>query len=213
MQNEFSVQGCKELVQEARAIIIHEDCPSLDPLLTEIQLINPKAIVLVVHRINQKFKQKFHDVQLLALSGLLSHFGQTDNLDPSDNLPVAPPFLASIVSAVGAATRLLQAIKENQTGVIRFSMLHSVMYLGNFHLNSFFVGLTDGKRGSNFLEGGAPFYRIYESKDSFLAVGNIEPKFYQEMVKGLFLDEKTEEYLKENQMNVSEWPKMQGILQ
>ena len=58
------------------------------------------------------------------------------------------------------------------------------------------------------LEGGAPFYRIYETKNSYICIGNIEAKFYEQMLEGLKLDVETSLFLLENQMNVSEWGKM-----
>lgn len=42
-------------------------------------------------------------------------------------------------------------------------------------------------RGENILEGGAPFYSVYKCKEGYLAVGNLEPKFYMEMIRGLDL--------------------------
>lgn len=46
------------------------------------------------------------------------------------------------------------------------------------------------KRGSNMLDGGAPFYDTYETKDGkFMAVGAIEPQFYDLLLKGLQIDE------------------------
>ena len=74
-------------------------------------------------------------------------------------------------------------------------MLHHVMYLGLFHLNSLLLGLTFGKRGTSMLEGGAPFYRIYETKNSYICIGNIEAKFYEQMLEGLKLDVETSLFL------------------
>jgi alpha-methylacyl-CoA racemase len=43
--------------------------------------------------------------------------------------------------------------------------------------------------GTNFLNGGAPFYDVYECADGqYLAVGAFEPEFYGEFVRGLGLD-------------------------
>jgi alpha-methylacyl-CoA racemase len=39
--------------------------------------------------------------------------------------------------------------------------------------------LWDKQQGKNWLDGGAPFYNVYRSKDNiYYAVGCIEPKFY-----------------------------------
>jgi hypothetical protein len=45
-----------------------------------------------------------------------------------------------------------------------------------------------------------------------LAVGNLEPKFYQEMVKGLKLDEQSTKFLAENQFNNEKWGQIRQIL-
>lgn len=48
-----------------------------------------------------------------------------------------------------------------------------------------FIWLDGGKRGENLLDTGAPFYDAYETKDGrYMAVGAIEPQFYQNFIKG-----------------------------
>ena len=45
--------------------------------------------------------------------------------------------------------------------------------------------VTGEKRGTGWLDGGAPWYDTYETKDGlFMAVGAIEPQFYSELLKG-----------------------------
>ncbi|KAI7348394.1 hypothetical protein KC336_g22700 [Hortaea werneckii] len=47
-------------------------------------------------------------------------------------------------------------------------------------------GTWDRKRGTNLLDGGAPFYDTYETKDGgFMAVGALEPQFFDALLKGL----------------------------
>jgi alpha-methylacyl-CoA racemase len=64
---------------------------------------------------------------------------------------------------------------------------------GSALLNSFFYGLISGgawheERGSNLLDGGAPFYDTYETADGgHVAVGALEPQFYAELLAGLGL--------------------------
>ena len=44
------------------------------------------------------------------------------------------------------------------------------------------------RRASNILDGGLPWYQIYETSDGkFLAVGALEPQFYQALLDGLGL--------------------------
>jgi alpha-methylacyl-CoA racemase len=51
------------------------------------------------------------------------------------------------------------------------------------------AGLWQERRGSNLLDGGAPFYGVYETADGrHLAVGALEPQFWAELVERLGLD-------------------------
>ena len=91
--------------------------------------------------------------------------------------------------------------------------MHANMYLNSFNLTSHLTGMTKATRGKNILDGAAPFYRIYRTLDHYITVGNIEAKFYAEMIAAMKFPEQRSEYLLENQMNEEEWPKMKEILQ
>ena len=64
---------------------------------------------------------------------------------------------------------------------------------GSALLNAFLYGLMSSgvwreERGSNLLDGGAPFYDTYETADGgHVAVGALEPQFYAELLAGLGL--------------------------
>jgi alpha-methylacyl-CoA racemase len=64
---------------------------------------------------------------------------------------------------------------------------------GSAHLNAMLASMIAGggwreERAVNLLDGGMPFYDIYETSDGrHMAVGSLEPKFYDELVKGLGL--------------------------
>jgi alpha-methylacyl-CoA racemase len=61
------------------------------------------------------------------------------------------------------------------------------------------------ERGVNFLDTGAHFYEVYETRDGkYMAVGAIEPKFYSELLRGLGLEFANLPL----QMDSSEWPSM-----
>lgn len=63
-------------------------------------------------------------------------------------------------------------------------------YLGSFIYKSLGIGFIwqHPERGRNLLDSGAPFYDTYQTSDGrFMAVGAIEPKFYQNFIEGLFL--------------------------
>ena len=65
---------------------------------------------------------------------------------------------------------------------------------GTAHLNamtsSFLAsGAYTEERASNLLDGGAPYYDLYETTDGrHLAIGALEPQFYDRLVEGLGID-------------------------
>jgi alpha-methylacyl-CoA racemase len=64
-----------------------------------------------------------------------------------------------------------------------------IKYLGASNISGKDFGIITKPRGQNVLEGGMPFYSVYSCKEGHVAVGNLEPKFYAEMVRGLDLTE------------------------
>ena len=51
------------------------------------------------------------------------------------------------------------------------------------------LGLWSLERGTNLLDGGAPFYNVYATSDGgAMAVGCLEPAFYAELLRVLELD-------------------------
>ena len=65
-------------------------------------------------------------------------------------------------------------------------------------------------RGSNLLDGGAPFYDIYETSDSkFISVGPIEPQFYAMLLEKAGLNE----HDFGGQWDVKRWPEMRSGLE
>lgn len=58
-------------------------------------------------------------------------------------------------------------------------------YLSSFVWKTLKSGLWEQAPGRNLLDGGAPFYATYRTADGeFMAVGAIEPQFYQLLIEG-----------------------------
>jgi alpha-methylacyl-CoA racemase len=70
------------------------------------------------------------------------------------------------------------------------------------------TGSLKDQRESFLLDGGAPFYRTYETSDGgYMAVGAIEPQFFAELLKGLGLS--TDEV--PGQLEIGAYPQMHKI--
>lgn len=134
-------------------------------------------------------KSAGHDIDYIAIAGALEPLGR-----PGER-PHAPINLLGDFAGGGMllAVGILAALLE-RTGSGRGQVVDAAMVDGSSLLMTFLHGfLADGKwpapRGGNLLDGGAPFYDTYETSDGgFLAVGALEPQFYQALLTGLDLD-------------------------
>jgi alpha-methylacyl-CoA racemase len=70
------------------------------------------------------------------------------------------------------------------------------------------TGTLKDQRESFMLDGGAPFYRTYETSDAkYMAVGAIEPQFFAQLLAGLGLSASDVP----NQFNASAFPEVQTL--
>ena len=90
---------------------------------------------------------------------------------------------------VGILSALIARHSSGKGQVVDASMVDGSAYLSTFLATSRYLGLWDGPRGTNLLDGGAPFYSVYRTRDGqFLSVGALEPQFYSQLLSGLRVD-------------------------
>ncbi|MDH6679187.1 alpha-methylacyl-CoA racemase [Rhodococcus sp. LBL1] len=124
-----------------------------------------------------------HDINYVALSGVLSMIGRRDQ-------PPTPPL--SLVGDFGGggmilALGILAAVYERRSSglgqVIDASMTEGAALLATAFFGFGQAGGWDRERGSNLVDSGAPFYDVYETADGkWLSVGALEPQFYRDLV-------------------------------
>jgi len=129
-----------------------------------------------------------HDIDYIAISGALGMVGR------AGESPVPPVNLigdfggGGMLLALGILAALVERAGSGQGQVVDAAMVD-----GSALLTSFVYGLRAGggwqdKRGSNLLDGGAPFYDTYVTADGqYMAVGALEPQFYAALLRGLGL--------------------------
>ncbi|XP_024610385.1 alpha-methylacyl-CoA racemase [Neophocaena asiaeorientalis asiaeorientalis] len=146
-----------------------------------------------------------HDINYLALSGVLSRIGR------SGEAPYAPLNLLAdfggggLMCALGILMALFERTRSGKGQVVDANMVEGTAYLGSFLWKTQQTGLWGQPRGQNMLDGGAPFYATYRTADGgFMAVGALEPQFYELLLRGLGL--KSDEL--PSQMSITDWPEM-----
>ncbi|MGQ3111266.1 MAG: CaiB/BaiF CoA transferase family protein [Brevundimonas sp.] len=150
-----------------------------------------------------------HDLNYIALTGALQAMGSPD---------APPPVPLNLVGDYGggamfAVVGLLSAVTSART-TGRGQVVDAAMTDGTSVLSSLFHALAAGglwtsARGSNLLDGGAPFYRCYACADGgFVAVGALEPPFFAALVAGLKLD-----FDPAAQYDQTRWPDLAAALE
>ncbi|XP_061471978.1 alpha-methylacyl-CoA racemase isoform X2 [Rhineura floridana] len=127
-----------------------------------------------------------HDINFLALSGVLSKLGRKDD-NPCAPINLLADFAGGgVMCAMGIIMALYERTKSGKGQIIDASMVEGTAYLSSFLWKSQNLGLWNRPRGENLLDSGAPFYETYKTSDGkFMAVGAIEPQFYEQFINEL----------------------------
>ncbi|WP_432937297.1 CaiB/BaiF CoA transferase family protein [Kribbella sp. CA-253562] len=124
-----------------------------------------------------------HDINFIAIAGAL------DPIGTAESGPVVPLNLlgdfggGGTFLALGVLAAVLHARATGEGQVVDASVLDGTASLTTMLHAHRSAGMWNDARESNLLDGGAHFYRVYETADGrHLSVGAIEPQFYEQFV-------------------------------
>ena len=140
-----------------------------------------------------------HDINYIALSGVLGSMGPTDQ-PPLPPLNLVADFAGGSLFALnGILAALYERERSGQGQYIDVAMIDGCLSMMAMHFPIWETPYMPG-RGQNFTGGHFPFYRCYECSDGkFMSVGAIEPHFYVSLCTKLGLEDVPE------QMDTSLW--------
>lgn len=85
--------------------------------------------------------------------------------------------------ALGICAALVETAESGKGQVVDAAMTDGSALLATM-VHSFAAMGIWGKRGTNMLDTGAPFYDVYECADGeYISLGSIEPQFYSELMR------------------------------
>jgi alpha-methylacyl-CoA racemase len=130
-----------------------------------------------------------HDIDYIALSGALHAIGRAGDR-PAPPLNLVGDFGGgALYLAVGVLSALLERSRSGRGQVVDAAMVDGAASLLTMFWGWAAAGRWSEERGTNLLDGGAPFYDVYETADGkHIAVGALEPRFYAELLRLLALE-------------------------
>jgi alpha-methylacyl-CoA racemase len=148
-----------------------------------------------------------HDINYLSVAGALHGLGQDSR---------RPQFPANLLGDFGGGSTylvigVLAALFEARSSGLG-QVVDAAIVDGTAHLSAMYWGLLESgsfteERGANLLDGGAPFYDIYETADGrHLAVGALEPKFFATFIQLLGVEDECPD-----QHDTARYPEMRRL--
>ncbi len=136
-----------------------------------------------------------HDINYLSLTGVLHAIGK-----PPLNL-VGDFGGGSLYLVLGVLAALWERQRTGRGQVVDAAIVDGVASLAQMIWSMKAQSVWEDAPDSNLLDGGCPFYSIYECADGrSVAVGALEPQFYALLLAGLGLSDLPE------QMDRTSWP-------
>jgi alpha-methylacyl-CoA racemase len=130
-----------------------------------------------------------HDINYLALSGTLDAIGRAGQPPYAPINLVADFGGGSMLLVIGVLLALWERERSGRGQVVDAAMVDGAALLSQMLWEMRTRGVWSGQRGTNLLDGGAPFYDTYQCADGrYVAVGALEPQFYARLLDGLELD-------------------------
>ncbi|KAJ4377196.1 hypothetical protein N0V83_000019 [Neocucurbitaria cava] len=174
--------------------------------------LNPRLIVarMTGFRRDGKYANMAgHDINYIAVSGVLSLFGRKGEKPyPPGNL-VGDFAGGGAMCFLGILLALLARERNGRGQVVEANMVDGSSVLATMPRLGLKTDVWRRERGTNMLDGGAPFYDTYETSDGgYMAVGAIEPQFFAALLKGLSL---TPADLPGDRDNRADWPALKSF--
>lgn len=130
-----------------------------------------------------------HDLNYIALTGAL------DAIGPRGGDPVVPLNLigdfggGGMLLLSGMLAAYIESLRSGKGQVVDAAMVDGACLLMASSYGLRAAGVWRDERGSNILDGGAPWYGVYRTRDGrHVSLAAVEPRFYDELIQRLGLD-------------------------
>ncbi|MER7621893.1 CaiB/BaiF CoA-transferase family protein [Streptomyces sp. NPDC126503] len=131
-----------------------------------------------------------HDIGYIALTGTLGMIGPDPGGPPTVPANLVGDYAGgSLYLVVGVLAALQHARAHGEGQVVDAAIVDGAAHLTTMIHAMLAAGSWQDRRGVNLLDGGCPFYGVYETSDGgYMAVGALEERFYDEFVRLLGME-------------------------
>ena len=159
----------------------------------KVRSINPRAIYCSVSGYGQNgpYSQLAgHDINYISFAGALGLIGPHDG-KPSIPLNLIADYAGGgLCGAVGILAALMAREKTGAGQYVDIAMSEGVLYMLSGLISDVLSRGISAERGGNRLNGGAPYYNVYETKDAtYFSVAAIEPWFWENLCHAIDRDD------------------------
>jgi len=124
-----------------------------------------------------------HDMNYISLAGALHGLGQDAGRPQFPTNLLGDFGGGSTYLVIGVLAALLEARAGGQGQVVDTAIVDGTAHLSAMFAGMLASGFAQERRAANLLDGGAPFYDVYETADGeHMSVGALEPQFYAQLV-------------------------------
>jgi alpha-methylacyl-CoA racemase len=151
-----------------------------------------------------------HDTSYIALTGALASIGDRDRPPPIPLNLVGDLGGGATYLAMGILAAMLEASRSGKGQVVDAAIVDGTASMMTMFYGLLAGGMWKNERQSNLLDGGAPFFRNYETKDKkYVAVCALERRFFKALLDALGI----KDIDPADQYDTAKWPEQQKIFE
>ncbi len=148
-----------------------------------------------------------HDMNYISIAGALHGLGQDADRPQFPTNLLGDFGGGSTYLVIGVLAALLEARVSGQGQVVDAAIVDGTAHLSAMFASMLASGFAHERRSANLLDGGAPFYDVYETADGLhMSVGALEPQFYAVLLERLGLDDAPD------RGDLAQWPTLRDAL-
>jgi len=181
------VRGADAFIEGNRPGVIERLGLGPDVLLAQ----NPKLVIGRMTGWGQtgpKAHLAGHDINYIALTGALHTYGRKGQKPSFPVNAIGDYAGGGMMLAFGVLAAILSARSTGKGQVIDCAMMEGAATISAQTYALYSAGMWVDEREANVLDGAAPYYDTYETRDGkYVAIGSIEPQFHAMLLDALGL--------------------------